>query len=176
MSHNINIYKTMIPNFKNYIKENVALSKAILNKQGITTESPEYSDYLKIRDICGGNHGYVGILTKIRFQDGISDMDEIQSIFDILKNSKIDVGKLNKLSYDDVLNMFYDEFNKGDKNEDYEVIFKDSEYTYYRVHTYKGIMKTGSPAWCLKTKSNWDKYQSVYPMQFVIVNNSKYIN
>jgi hypothetical protein len=161
----------MVLNFKNYIKENVALSKAILNKQGITTESPEYSDYLKIRDICGGNHGYVGILTKIRFQDGISDMDEIQSIFDILKNSKIDVGKLNKLSYDDILDMFYDEFNKSDKNEDYELIFKDSEYTYYRVHTYKGIMKTGSPAWCLKTKSNWDKYQSVYPMQFVIVNN-----
>ena len=161
----------MIPNFKNYIKENVALSKAILNKQGITTESPEYTDYLKIRDICGNNHGYVGILTRIRFQDGVTDMDEIQSIFDILKNSKIDVGKLNKLSYDDILDMFYDEFNKGDKNEDYEVVFKDSEYTYYRVYTYKGIMKTGSPSWCLKTKSNWDKYQSVYPMQFVVVNN-----
>ena len=37
--------------FKNYIKENVALSKAILNKQGITTESPEYTDYLKIREV-----------------------------------------------------------------------------------------------------------------------------
>jgi hypothetical protein len=48
----------MISNFKSYVKENVALSKAILNKQGITTESPEYSDYLKIRDICGGNHGF----------------------------------------------------------------------------------------------------------------------
>lgn len=59
----------MISNFKNYIKENVALSKAILNKQGITTESPEYTDYLKIRDICGTNHGYVGILTRIRFQE-----------------------------------------------------------------------------------------------------------
>lgn len=32
-------------------------------------------------------------------------------------------------------------------------------------------MKTGSPSWCLKTKSNWDKYQSVYPKQFVVVNN-----
>jgi hypothetical protein len=102
-------------------------------------------------------------------------MDEIQSIFDILKNSKIDVGKLNKMTYDDILNTFYDEFKTSEKNEDYEVIFKDSEYTYYQVHTDKGIMKTGSPAWCLKTKSNWDKYQSVYPMQFVIVNN-KYKN
>jgi len=165
----------MISNFKNYIKENVALSKAILNRQGITTESPEYSDYLKIREICGSGHGYVGILTRLRFQDGITDMDEIQSIFDILKNSKIDVGKLNKMTYDDILNTFYDEFKTSEKNEDYEVIFKDSEYTYYQVHTYKGIMKTGSPSWCLKTKSNWDKYQSVYPKQFVVVNN-KYKN
>jgi hypothetical protein len=153
------------------INENVALAKAILNKQGITTDSPEYSDYLKIREICGTGHGYVGILTRLRFQDGITDMDEIQSIFDILKNSKIDVGKLNKMTYDDILNTFYDEFKTSEKNEDYEVVFKDSEYTYYQVHTYKGIMKTGSPSWCLKTKSNWDKYQSVYPKQFVVVNN-----
>ena len=40
---------------------------------------------------------YVGILTKIRFVDNIDDMEEIQSIFDILKNSKIDITKLNEL-------------------------------------------------------------------------------
>jgi hypothetical protein len=153
------------------INENVALAKAILNKQGITTDSPEYQDYLKIREICGTGHGYVGVLTRIRFQDGVTDMDEIASIYDILKNSKIDVGKLNKMTYDDILNTFYDEFKTSEKNEDYEVVFKDSEYTYYQVHTYKGIMKTGSPSWCLKTKSNWDKYQSVYPKQFVVVSN-----
>jgi hypothetical protein len=153
------------------INENVALAKAILNKQGITTDSPEYQDYLKIREICGTGHGYVGILTRIRFQDGVTDMDEIISIYEILKNSKIDVGKLNKMTYDDILNIFYDEFKTSEKNEDYEVLFKDSEYTYYQVHTYKGIMKTGSPSWCLKTKSNWDKYQSVYPKQFVVVSN-----
>lgn len=152
------------------INENIALAKSILNKQGITVDSPEYSDYLKIRDICGAGHGYVGILTRIRFQDGITDMDEIISIYDILKNSKIDVGKLNKMTYDDILNTFYDEF-KTIENTDYEVVYKDSEYTYYRVYTYNGIMKTGSPSWCLKTKSNWDKYQSVYPKQYVVINN-----
>lgn len=152
------------------INENIALAKSILNKQGITVDSPEYSDYLKIRDICGAGHGYVGILTRIRFQDGITDMDEIISIYDILKNSKIDVGKLNKMTYDDILNTFYDEF-KTSENTDYEVVYKDSEYTYYRVYTYNGIMKTGSPSWCLKTKSNWDKYQSVYPKQYVVINN-----
>jgi hypothetical protein len=151
------------------LNENIALSKSILNKVGITTESPEYEDYLKIRDLCNTNHGYVGILTKIRFQDGISDMDEIKSIFDILKGSKIDVGKLNKMSYDDILNIFYDELKTT--GTDYEIVFKDSEYTYYKVNTYKGILKTASPSWCLKTKSMWDKYQSLYPIQFVVVNN-----
>lgn len=157
------------------INENIALAKSILNKQGITTDSPEYSDYLKIREICGIGHGYVGILTRIRFQDGITDMDEISSIYDILKNSKIDVGKLNKMTYDDILNTFYDEFQTTEKNKDYEIVYKDSEYTYYRVYTYNGIMKTGSPSWCLKTKSNWDKYQSVYTKQYVVINN-KYKN
>ena len=33
--------------------------------------------------------GYVGILTKIRFIDNVTDMDEISSIFDILKNFKV---------------------------------------------------------------------------------------
>lgn len=125
------------------INENIALAKSILNKQGITTDSPEYQDYLKIREICGTGHGYVGVLTRIRFQDGITDMDEISSIYTILKNSRIDVGKLNKMTYDNILNTFYDEFKTSEKNEDYEVVFKDSEYTYYQVHTYKGIMKTG---------------------------------
>lgn len=153
------------------INENVALAKAILNKKGITTQSPEYSDYLKIREMCGNNHGYVGVLTRLRFEDNIDDWSEIVSIYDILKNSKIDVGKINKMGYDDILNLFYDEVKTSNKNDDYEVIFKDSEYTYYRVYTYKGIMKTGSPAWCLKTKSNWDKYQEVYPDQYVIIKN-----
>ncbi len=157
------------------VNENVALAKAILNKNGITSDSVEYQDYLKIREICGNSHGYVGILTRIRFEDGITDWEEIESIFSILKNSKIDIGKIHKMSYEDILNIFYDQFKTTSKNDDYEIIFKDSEYTYYRVYTYKGIMKIGSPAWCLKTKSNWDKYQEIYPEQYVIVNN-KYKN
>lgn len=75
------------------INENIALSKSILAKKNITSDSPEYKDYLKIREICGVNYGYVGILTRIRFQDGIEDMLEIQSIYDILKNSKIKTMK-----------------------------------------------------------------------------------
>jgi hypothetical protein len=153
------------------INENIAYAKSILNKNGITQDSKEYSDYLRIREICGNNNGYVGILTKLRFIDNVSDMDEISSIFDVLKNSNIDINKLNKLSYDDILEMFYDELNNKVDKSDIELIYKDDSYSYYRVYTYKGIMKIGSPAWCLKTKSNWDSYQKSYPDQWVVISN-----
>jgi hypothetical protein len=154
------------------LNENVAFAKSILNKLGITQESPEFADFLKIREICGNNTGYVGILTKLRFIDKVSDMDEIQSIFDILKNSKIDINKLNKISYEEILDQFYDELtiNKSDKT-DIELYYRDDQYSYYKVYTYKGIMKIGSPSWCLKTKSNWDRYQNEYPEQWVVVDN-----
>ncbi len=154
------------------INENIAYAKSILSKLGITTDSEEYSDYLKIRELCNNNPGYVGILTKLRFVDKVSDMEEISSIFDILKNSKIDINKLNKLSYEDILEMFYDEFDsdKVDKR-DIELFYKDEQYSYYKVYTYKGILQIGSPSWCLKTKTNWDEYQAKYPTQWVVVDN-----
>lgn len=158
------------------INENIAYAKSILTKNGITLESPEYQDYLKIREICGNDHGYVGILTKLRFVDTVTDMDELKSIYEILKKSKFDFAKLNKLTYQQILELFYDELS-GDKvkNEDIELIYKDSSYSYYRVYTYKGILKIGSPAWCLKTKTMWDKYQNLYPVQWVAIDN-KYKN
>ena len=154
------------------INENIAYAKSILNKSGITTDSEEYQDYLTIRKICGGSNGYVGILTKIRFVDGITDMDEIESIFNVLKNSKIDINKLNKMSYSQILDVFYNEFSENEKDEDLELVYKDSQYSYYRVYTYKGILRIGSPSWCLKTKSNWDLYtkRGKYH-QWVVVDN-----
>jgi hypothetical protein len=68
--------------------------------------------------------------------------------------------------------MFYDELNSEVDKSDIELIYKDDTYSYYRVYTYKGIMKIGSPAWCLKTKSNWDSYQSKYDQQWVVIENS----
>lgn len=154
------------------INENIAFAKAILNRKNISPDSEEWKDYLNIRKIVGNNHGYVGILTKLRFIDNITDMDEIESIFNILKNSKIDISKLMKMSYDDILHTFYDELsNDKFKNKDLELVLIDKEYSYYRVYTYEGILKIGSPSWCLKTKSNWDKYQEVYPDQWVVVDN-----
>lgn len=152
------------------IQENIALAKAILNRHQISSDSPEYSDYLKIRELCGEQHGYVGILTRLRFIDNVTDMDEIASILDLLKGSKIDLGKLNKMSYDDIIDIFYDKLSKSD-NKDYELVYKDDTYSYYKVYTHAGILEISSPAWCLKTKSNYDNYQSKYPIQYVVVDN-----
>lgn len=153
------------------LNENIAYAKSILNKNGITKDSDEYQDYLKIREICGRYNGYVGILTKLRFLDDVDDMDEIQSIFDVLRNSKIDINKLNKLSYNDILDMFYEDLTSKVDKSDIELYYKDDQYSYYRVYTYKGILKIGSPSWCLKTKSNWDQYQNAYPEQWVAIDN-----
>lgn len=154
-----------------YIRENVVFAKSILKKQNILPDSEEYKDYLKIRELCGDNHGYVGIITKLRFIDNVTDFDELANILEVLKNSKIDIYKLNKYSYDEILDIFYDELSGDKKTKDYELIFKDKEYSYYKVYTYEGILEIGSPSWCLKTKTNWDKYNEKYPEQWVVIYN-----
>lgn len=154
------------------LNENVVYAKSILSKNGITKDSPEYADFIKIRQICGDSNNYVGVLTKIRFIDNISDMEELESIFNVLKNSKLDINKMNKMSYDDILSMFYDELSGvKTENKDYELVFKDSEYSYYLIKTYEGIMQLSSPAWCLKTKSKYEEYKSVYSHQYIIILN-----
>lgn len=161
-----------ISKYDKFINENVVYAKSILNRNKITADSPEYQDYLKIREICGNDNGYVGILTKLRFIDGVTDMEEIESIFHVLKNSKFDFAKLNRLTYNEILDLFYNELSGSDKDKkDLELIFKDDQYSYYRVYTYEGILKIGSPSWCLKTKSNWDRYQEKYPEQWVAIDN-----
>jgi len=152
-----------------YIKlnENIALAKSILRKNGIAEDD---EDYLKIREIVGTAFSYVGILTRLRFVDNVTDMEELKSIFEVLRDSKFDLGKLNKMSYDQILDTFYDQMTSPSK-EDYELIYKDNSYSFFRVYTYKGILEIGSPAWCLKTKSHWDNYQSKYPEQWVAIDN-----
>jgi hypothetical protein len=152
-----------------YIKlnENIALAKSILRKNGIAEDN---EDYLKIREMVGTAFSYVGILTRLRFVDNVTDMEELKSIFEVLKNSKLDLGKLNKMSYGQILDTFYDQMTSTSK-EDYELIYKDNSYSFFRVYTYKGILEIGSPAWCLKTKSHWDDYQSKFPEQWVAIDN-----
>jgi hypothetical protein len=67
------------------INENIALAKSILRKSGIEVDSDEYKDYLKIRDIVGKEYAYIGILTRLRFVDNVVDIEELKSIYDVLK-------------------------------------------------------------------------------------------
>lgn len=152
-----------------YIKlnENIALAKSILRKNSIAEDN---EDYLKIREMVGTAFSYVGILTRLRFVDNVTDIEELKSIFEVLRDSKLDLGKLNKMSYEQILDTFYDQMTSPSK-EDYELIYKDSTYSFFRVYTYKGILEIGSPAWCLKTKSNWDNYQAKFPEQWVAIDN-----
>jgi hypothetical protein len=153
------------------INENIAFARSILLKNNIKSDSEEYKDYLEIRRICDRHNGYVGILTKLRFIDNVTDLEELESIFNLLKNSKIDVNKINKLSYDDILTMFYDELVTTKKDSNYELVFKDNSYSYFLVYNYEGILEIGSPSWCLKTKSRWDQYMSKYTHQWVVIHN-----
>lgn len=152
-----------------YIKlnENIALAKSILRKNNLSEKD---EDYLKIREMTGTDYSYVGILTRLRYVDNVTDMDELRSIYDVLKNSKLDLGKLNKMSYEQILDTFYDQLTST-SNKDYELIYKDNSYSFFRVYTYQGILEIGSPAWCLKTKSHWDNYQSTHPEQWVAIDN-----
>lgn len=155
------------------LNENIALAKSILRKNNIEVDSDEYNDYLTIREFIGSDYSYIGILTRLRFVDKVTDLEELKSIYDVLKGSKLDIGKLNKMSYEQILDTFYDDLTSSvnrNKN-DYELIYKDDTYSFFRVYSYKGILEIGSPAWCLKTKSNWDNYQSKYPEQWVVIDN-----
>lgn len=152
------------------INENIALAKSILRKNSISEDDV---DYLKIKELVGKSVGYIGILTKLRYIDNIKDFDELTSIYDVIKDSKIDIAKLTKMSYEDILDIFYNEINVS-KNKDYELIYKDDTFSYFRVYTYEGILQIGSPAWCLKTKSHWNNYQAKFPYQWVVIDN-KYV-
>lgn len=149
------------------INENIALAKSILRKNNLSEKD---EDYLKIREIVGTDYSYVGILTRLRYVDNVTDMDELKSIYDVLKNSKLDLGKLNRMSYEQILDTFYDQLTST-SNKDFELIYKDNSYSFFRVYTYQGILEIGSPAWCLKTKSHWDDYQSKFPEQWVAIEN-----
>jgi len=156
---------------KGLLLENVALAKAIMARRSITQDSPEWADYLKIREMCARTPGWVGLITRLRFVDGVEDLDELESVLEVLVSSGIDSGSLMKLTYDQILDRFHEKLVPKGTELGYEVVVKDKLYTIYRVHTYEGIMRIGSPAWCLKTRSNWDKYQAEYPYQFVAIHN-----
>ena len=147
--------------------ENLNYAKSVLRKKGLDDKNPEF---LQIRELCKDKQGYLGVITKLHFNDNI----QLEELSDILKT----LSRLN-INVQDILNMDYIQLSdylldKESVNADngYKFQFSDGVYDYYRVMTYEGILNIGSPAWCIKTKSNWDAYTSNNPtknQQWVIV-------
>jgi hypothetical protein len=144
-----------------YIVENVAQARAILSKNRITYDNSVYQEILKTTK----RDGYTGFITKIVFDLGV-DKDDAIEIYYKIKKDLADVGELNKMSKEDVEGILtHDENTKG-----YEYLFTENHYKVFKVDTFEGILSIGSPAWCLKTKSNWDDYTKTRKgMQFVVI-------
>jgi hypothetical protein len=137
---------------KSRVLENISFAKAILRKSGVEQTDEKY---LKIIEKTNRD-GYTGLITKLVFIDNV-ELDEALDLYEILKDKKIDVSKLNKMSYDTILDLVYQDDVKENEN-DIQFIFKYKDYRVFRVKTYEAGLNINSPAWCLKTKTHYDTY------------------
>jgi hypothetical protein len=151
------------------LHENINLAKSVLRKKGLETSNEEYQ---KILSIVGKKLGWVGFLTKLHFVYNV-DIVETEHIFNTLISNSVDLGKVSKMNYTELSDYLYElEDNISDQN--FKFIFTDNVYNYFEIYDYEGILKTGSPSWCLKTKSNWDNYlPDKTCRQFVIIKKGK---
>ena len=143
------------------IYENIAQAKSILRKNNGSIEDDAF---LQIVDTTGKD-GWTGLLTRFVYKDGI-DLDEVLSLYHDLKKSKLDLGKLNKMSYDDVVDQIYSE--SGNEEDGIYFVGKWNDYMIFHVKNYEDGLKICSPSWCLKTKQHWD-YYTTNGYQFVII-------
>lgn len=157
----------MITKFKLF--ENVNLAKSILRKQNIDTSDENYQ---KILEIAGKKKGWVGFLTKLFFMYNV-ELTEVEHIFDTLSKNHIDLGKVSKMNYTQLSDYLYDIEHSVSNDTDFKYLFTDGYYLYFEVFTYDGILQTGSPSWCLKTKKNWDNYTKGGNRQFVVIRKGK---
>jgi len=144
-----------------YIVENMAQARAILNRTKNNYDNPVFQEIVKETK----RDGYTGFITKLVFEMGFNKEDALK-IYKKIKDEGTDVGALQKASADDIEKILSDK-----EPIDYEYIFTENGYKVFLINNYNGILKTGSPAWCLKTKSYWDNYITKKEgMQFVIIN------
>jgi hypothetical protein len=149
------------------IFENIAQAKSILRKNN---GSQEDDDFQKIIGATNKD-GWTGLLTRLVYKDGV-DVDEVISFYPDLKKSKMDLGKLNKMSYDDIIDLLYQDSNNPDK---IDFVGRVGNYLIFHIKEYEEGLKICSPAWCLKTKLHWDQYVTSSSAQFVVIQEN-YVN
>tara|TARA_R110000772_G_scaffold95789_3_gene194158 strand:+ start:7147 stop:8889 length:1743 start_codon:yes stop_codon:yes gene_type:complete len=143
------------------IYENLAQAKSILRKNGGSIEDDKF---LQIADATNKD-GWTGLLTRLVYRDN-ADVEEVIGFYPDLKKSKLDLGKLNKMSYDDIVDTLYDDANSD--NDGIEFVARYGSYLIFHVKTFEDGLKICSPAWCLKTRIHWDDYTNG-GYQFVVI-------
>lgn len=147
--------------------ENLNYAKSILRKKGLDDKNPEF---LEIKELCKEKPGYLGLLTKLHFNDNVQ-LQELSDILSTLIKFNINIQNVLSMNYIELSDYLLDKESIESDN-GYTFHFTDGVYDYFRVTTYEGILNCGSPAWCIKTKSNWDNYTSNDPeknQQWVII-------
>jgi hypothetical protein len=156
-----------------YIIENMSQARKILKENDISKDN---KDFKKILDKTNRD-GYTGFITKLVFEMGM-DTDSALRLYDDLKENNIDIGSRdikkildNNVSNNIKIKNIIDIVRKSkNKVNDFELIFKSHGFDVYKINNYEGIMYTGSPAWCLKTKSYFDQYTKTKKgTQFVLI-------
>ena len=158
------------------IIENMAQARKILKDNDINKDDEKFK---AITDKTNKD-GYTGFITKLVFEFAMN-IEGALDIYDELKKYKIDLGtpKIKEILNDKGMPNAYKiqhivelirKAKKGEENGDYELLFNSNGFNVYVVNDYKGIMCTGSPAWCLKTKSQWKSYtEQKRGTQFVLI-------
>jgi hypothetical protein len=101
------------------------------------------------------------------------DIDEVFDLYRDLKKHNYDVGKISKLSYEDIISTVYQEVDSETKKSDIKKLFSKNGYTYFTVN-YEGNLNLGSPAWCLDTKSHWNTYvENEGNTEYVVIRDDK---
>ena len=156
-----------------YIVENVAQAKTILKNNNISYDNSTFQEILKKTN----RDGYTGFITRLVFELSLG-LDSALNVYELAKEIKLDIGdkKLNDIIKSDdgkidkvtKIIRYLKKLKKQEKP--YVYLFTENNYKVYLINKYEGIMCTGSPAWCLKTKSQFDNYTKTRRgMQFVAI-------
>jgi len=147
-----------------YIIENMSQAKKILNDNGIERNDTRF---VKITDKTQRD-GYTGFITKLVFELGLELYSSL-NLYDDLKELKIDVGSSevkniinntkasNSEKIDEIIKIIR-KYKKAAESKDFELALESNGYNIYLMNNYEGMLCTGSPGWCLKTKSYFDLY------------------
>ena len=132
-----------------YIAENMEQARHILRYYDIDYDDDRFQEIIKKTQ----RDGYTGLVTKLVFSENIKVEDALK-LYDEIKDNKLNMAEIQKLTYNEIKDLITNKTNK----KDYEFVFDSGGYKVFIVNTYQGALETVSPAWCLKTKSQWDYY------------------